>query len=155
MDIPRSLQPQPASPLELAKREYHAATIAMGELDAKVIDAAATLDELKQAYGASIVRVNAARDKLVEARTPAPAAEAVAHPDIDFLDAIDLDLNGKSRDFALDRVTEADQQRLAEIVRKASPHSHRAELILAFLAGAVATGGEVKALDPPALVGAN
>lgn len=133
MDIPRSLQPQPASPLELAKREYHAATIAMGELDAKVIDAAATLDELKQAYGASIVRVNAARDKLVEARTP-PAA--TLDPDAAFMDALDRDLHGKSREYALTRVTESDRERLTEMVRKQTPEAYRAETLLVFLAGA-------------------
>lgn len=152
MDIPRSLQPQPASPLELAKREYHAATIAMGELDAKVIDAAATLDELKQAYGASIVRVNAARDKLVEARTPPAVA---LDPDAAFMDALDRDLHGKNREYALTRVTESDRERLMDIARKDSAAANRAAMLVAFLAGEVASGGEVKPLDPPMLVGAN
>lgn len=80
MEVPETLKPKPASPLEVAKREYHLATVAMGELDAKVIDAAATLDELREAYGKSITRVNQAREALIEARTPPPASETADAP---------------------------------------------------------------------------
>jgi hypothetical protein len=75
MDVPESLKPKPANALELAKREYHAANIAMGDLDAKVIDAAATLEELKTAFGEAVIRVNDARDALIDARTPPPKEE--------------------------------------------------------------------------------
>jgi hypothetical protein len=101
MDIPDSIKPKPANTLELAKREYHAATIAMGELDAKVIDAAATLEELKTAYGEAVIRVNDARDArdaLIDARTPPapkePATASVVATQGALVSASTLPLNG-------------------------------------------------------------
>lgn len=58
------------TPLELARKEYHDATVEMADLDARLIDAAASLEELKDRHGKSIIRVNEARAKLVDARSP-------------------------------------------------------------------------------------
>ena len=43
------------SPLELARKEYHDATVEMADLDARLIDAAASLEELKDRHGKSII----------------------------------------------------------------------------------------------------
>lgn len=73
--VPQGLKEKPPTPLETAKREYNLAMIAMAELDTRVIDTAATLEELKEAYGEAVARVNRARDAMIEARTPTQAAD--------------------------------------------------------------------------------
>lgn len=138
MEVPETLKPKPASPLEIAKREYHLATVAMGELDAKVIDAAATLDELREAYGKSITRVNQARDALIEARTPPPADEARdarRMSDREYFEALHAEINGKSREFVITRLSEEDLKRIRAMVKWNSPLKERAEILLAFVEG--------------------
>lgn len=104
--VPESIREKPATPLEQAKLEYNRAMIAMGELDAKVIDTAATLDELNDAYAKAVVRVNDARANLMAARKPPPAETVVERrtDDGEGLRAIDCGqpapgANGHAEDF--------------------------------------------------------
>jgi hypothetical protein len=71
-DVPETIKPKALSALEQARKEYHDATVEMASIDAKLIDAAATLEELKAAHGEAIIRANRAREALVDARSPAP-----------------------------------------------------------------------------------
>ncbi len=56
---------------EAANRRYHTAHIAFAQIDAKVIDASATLEELREKHTAAASELNAAREGLVQARSPA------------------------------------------------------------------------------------
>ena len=55
---------------EDANRRYHTAHIAFAQIDAKVIDASATLEELHEKHAAAANELNAAREALVKARSP-------------------------------------------------------------------------------------
>lgn len=94
--------------------------------------------------------VDAARVQLAEALAYEDIAVAnppvVEDPNLAFLDELDRDLNGKSREYALTRVTEADQHRLSVIIRSGSPLTNRAGALLNFLAGHVASGAESDAI---------
>lgn len=62
------------SNFEAAKLRYHTAHVAFAKIDGQVIDASATLEELREKHAAAADELNAAREGLVQARSPVRAA---------------------------------------------------------------------------------